>query len=85
MIYIYYNRYVIYTNKSLDSELDNYRFGEIGETLSTDKKVKITYSMKLSMKVGAIVNLCRTFFTFARSSRHSRTGPRELQIYRGVE
>ena len=65
MIYISYNRLVLYTNTSLDSDLSHYRFGEVGETFSTDKKVKIIYSMRLSTKVGAVVNIYRTFFTFA--------------------
>ena len=64
MIYIYYDKEIVYTNTSLDYDLDNYRFGEKGDTFSTEKKVKITYSMKESAKVGALVNIIRTLLTF---------------------
>lgn len=64
IIYVYYNKSIVYTNTTINSNLDKYRFGELGDTFSIGRVVKITYSMKEASHYALGINMLRTLFTF---------------------
>ena len=64
IIYVYYNKSIVYTNTTINSNLDKYRFGELGDTFSRGRVVKITYSMKEASHYALGINMLRTLFTF---------------------